>query len=227
MIDNTMVTIDGPAGAGKSTIARLLATQLNYQFLDTGAIYRCVALKALDSQTDLSDESAVAQAALSSVIRFAPGEGVQHVTLDGDDVTFVIRTPEVSQAASIVSALPSVREALLQMQRDIGNRGCTVVEGRDTGTVVFPNAGVKIFLDASPEERARRRHLELQDRGSEQSLEQIAQEMCERDTRDSQRDVAPLAAAPDAVRVMTDGLSIEQVVEQIKAIWSSRNEVAG
>ncbi|MHB1461432.1 MAG: (d)CMP kinase [Armatimonadota bacterium] len=226
MSDSTIITIDGPAGAGKSTIARLLATQLNYQFLDTGAIYRCVALKALSSQTDLSDEAAVAQAALSAVIRFAPGEGLQHVTLDGDDVTSVIRQPEVSQAASIVSALPSVRAALLQMQRDIGNRGCTVVEGRDTGTVVFPNAGVKIFLDASPEERARRRHMELQGRGTEHSLEQIAQEMRERDSRDSQREVAPLAAAPDAVTVMTDGLSIEQVVEQIKAIWSSRNEVA-
>lgn len=224
-LDPTIITIDGPAGAGKSTIARLLANRLSYQFLDTGAIYRCVALKVLENGVSLADETAVALAAEGALIEFRPGEGVQHVLLDGVDITTAIRTPDVSQAASIVSALPSVRAALLQMQREIGNRGCTVVEGRDTGTVVFPNAGVKIFLDASPEERARRRYLELQQRGTEQSLEQITQEMHERDTRDSQREVAPLVAASDAVTVLTDGLSIEQVVAKIEDIWCSSNKV--
>ena len=224
-LDTTIITIDGPAGAGKSTIARLLASKLNYQFLDTGAIYRCVAFKALAEGVELSEHTQVASIAQKAVIVFRPSQDVQHVLLDGADVTKEIRTPEVSQAASVVSAIPSVRAALLDMQRQIGNRGCTVVEGRDTGTVVFPNAGVKIFLDASAEERARRRCLELQQRGTPQDMEQIAAEMRERDERDSSRQTAPLVMAADAVKVMTDGLSIDDVVAKIEAIWLSRSEV--
>ena len=193
-----VIAIDGPAGAGKSTVARAAAERLGFTYLDTGAMYRAVAWRAGDGR----DPAAIARAA-----RLELGE---RVTLDGEDVTERIREPWVSEAASRVSADPAVREALVEQQRRILSEGDWVAEGRDIGTVVAPEAEVKVFLTADPAERARRRAEEL---GSD--VELVLREQAMRDERDRSREVGPLAPAPDAVPVDTTSLSLDQVVEQI------------
>jgi cytidylate kinase len=213
-----VIAIDGPAGAGKSTVARRVAQELGYRYLDTGAMYRAVALRALRCEVDLGEQKALAHIAETTAIDLDTRDGLTHVWMDGEEVTQQIRTPAVSEAASRVSAVAQVRQALVRRQRQWGAHGGIVMEGRDIGTVVFPRAEVKVFLDASPTERARRRTAELATQGEPISQEAVAEAMAARDARDTQRDASPLVPALDAVVLPTDGLSPDQVVEQILEI---------
>jgi cytidylate kinase len=208
-----VVTIDGPAGAGKSTVAKQLARTLGYRLLDTGAIYRSVALVAVRRGIAWSDAKPLAALARDLDIRFELVGDVNHVFLGAEDVSAAIRTPEISQGASQVSAHPPVRAALLDLQRRLGAGGGVVVEGRDTGTVVFPHAQAKFFLVATPEERARRRVAELAERGTVVDHATTLAEITERDTRDAGRDVAPMKPAPDAVLIDSSAMTIDAVVD--------------
>ncbi|HEY8923423.1 MAG TPA: (d)CMP kinase [Polyangia bacterium] len=210
-----VVAIDGPAGAGKSTTARLLAERLGYSLLDTGAIYRSVALMARQMGVAWDDEARLAPLVSHLEIGFHFEEGVNKVLVDGHDVTAAIRAPDISDGASRVSALPGVRAALLGLQRRLGEEGGVVVEGRDVGTVVFPRAGAKFFLTASPEERARRRTAELRASGRPADEQTVLAEILERDDRDTNRAVAPLRKAPDAVQIDSDRLTAAEVVERL------------
>jgi cytidylate kinase len=216
-----VVAIDGPAGAGKSTTARLLAARLGYDLLDTGAIYRVMALLARRAGVDWADGPAVAALADGLDLKFQLEDGVNHVLVRGADVTKEIRTPEMSDGASRVSALPAVRAALLGIQRRLGAKGGVVVEGRDIGTVVFPDAGAKFFLTADTDERARRRVAELLAAGRPADLATTKAEMLARDERDSTRAVAPLKQAADAVAVDSSHLTPEEVVERMAALVDS------
>ncbi|HTJ41775.1 MAG TPA: (d)CMP kinase [Kofleriaceae bacterium] len=211
-MQQVVVTIDGPAGAGKSTVARRLARALGYRLLDTGAIYRAVALTAHRKSIAWSDAPACAAIARDLDIDFAFEGDVNHVRVAGEDVTTAIRTPEMSQGASQVSAHPEVRAALLDLQRRLGAGGGVVVEGRDTGTVVFPTAGAKFFLTATDEERARRRVAELRAAGRDVDYETTLREIRERDQRDATREVAPMVPAGDARIVDSSQYDIDQVV---------------
>ena len=217
-----VVTIDGPAGAGKSTVARRLARALGYRLLDTGAIYRAVALAAQRAGVAWSDGAGCAAVAADLPIEFAFHGDVNRVSLAGEDVSDAIRTQDISDGASKVSALPEVRAALLDLQRRLGAGGGVVVEGRDTGTVVFPNAEAKFFLTASEEERARRRAAELEVRGLPADLPTILRETRERDERDASRDIAPMKPAHDAVLVDSTGKTLDEVVDELRAVVQSR-----
>jgi cytidylate kinase len=216
-MNRVVVTIDGPAGAGKSTVARRLARALDYRLLDTGAIYRAVALCAQRGGVAWSDGPACAEVARALDIDFQFEGDVNHVRVAGEDVTSAIRTPEMSQGASQVSAHPPVRDALLELQRRLGAGGGVVVEGRDTGTVVFPGAGAKFFLTATAEERARRRVAELRANGTAVDHETTLREIRERDQRDASRAVAPMVPAADARLVDSSAHSIDEVVELLLA----------
>ncbi len=220
------VAIDGPAGAGKSTVAKRVATALGFTYIDTGAMYRAVAWKALQKGVPATDAEALAELARRLRITLLPltPDGKQTVLADGEDVTEAIRTPEVSSLTSPISALPKVRRVIVEQQREMGRRAerGVVLEGRDIGTVVFPDAEVKIFLTASPEERAKRRYEELRDRGLEVSYADVLADQIARDTRDTQRPDSPLRAAPDAILLDTDGLTIEAVVDKILALSAPR-----
>lgn len=210
-----VVTIDGPAGAGKSSVAKLLARRLGYRLLDTGAIYRSVALTAKQRGIAWTDAAACAQIARDLDITYDFVGDKNHVFLGGVDVTAEIRTPDVSQGASQVSAHPEVRAALLDLQRRLGAGGGVVVEGRDTGTVVFPHAEAKFFLTATDAERATRRVKELAAAGTTVDYEVTLREIRERDHRDASRDVAPMVPAEDAVLVDSSTQTLEQVVESL------------
>lgn len=217
-----VVAIDGPAGAGKTTVTRRVAARLGYLLVDTGAIYRSVALAAVRAGLGFDDVEAVGELARALAaregIRFESGEdGTQRVLLDGDDVSTAIRTQEIAEGASRVSAIGAVRAALLDMQRRAGAAGGVVLEGRDIGSVVFPDAEAKFFLTASVEVRAQRRKTELEARGERAELEVIAREVAARDERDSTRAVAPLTQAPDAMLVDSSSLGVDEVVERIVA----------
>jgi cytidylate kinase len=214
------VAIDGPAGAGKSTAARLLAERLGYALLDTGAIYRVMALRAREGGVAWDDGPGVAALADGLEIAFRLEGTVNHVLADGQDVTPAIRTPEMSDGASRVSALPEVRAALLDLQRRIGAAGGVVVEGRDIGTVVFPNAQAKFFLTATVDERARRRAAELRAAGRPVDPATTRAEIVARDERDSTRAAAPLRKADDAIEIDSSALAVEEVVDRMAAIVS-------
>ena len=213
------VAIDGPSGAGKSTIARAAARRFGLIYVDTGAIYRTVGLACERAGADCSDTAAV-QALLPELkIELAyDAAGEQRMLLNGEDVSDTIRLPEVSLLASRVSALPVVRTFLLDMQRDLARTHSAVMDGRDIGTVVLPHAQVKIFLTASAEERARRRYKELIEKGEKVEYENVLAEMKQRDYNDSNRAIAPLRAAPDAITVDTTELSLDESIEKIKNV---------
>jgi len=210
-----IIAIDGPSGAGKSTLAKRLAKALGFTYMDTGAMYRALALKVLREGVDLADDAAMARLIESTTVDLQPANGALRVLLDGADVAAEIRTPAVSQMASRASALPAVRARLLELQRDMGRRGSLVAEGRDIGTVIFPGAEVKIFLQASAAERARRRFAELRAAGEAVKLDETLREIEERDRRDSGRDLAPLRQAEDAVLIDSSSLDADQVMARV------------
>ena len=218
-----IIAIDGPSGAGKGTVARALAARLGYRHVDTGAMYRAVAWKATQEGIDLSDEAAVA--ALGERATFDVEAG--RISIDGHDVRAAIRTPEIDKAAASVARHPSVRRVLVARQREFGAGGGVVMEGRDIGTVVFPHADVKIYLDASPEERARRRAADPAHTSSKTSqLSEVATALAERDKSDSTRAVSPLAIAPDATVVDTTGVSVEDVIERVLSVIEGRRSIS-
>jgi cytidylate kinase len=213
-VNPLIIAIDGPAGAGKSTLAKRLAKDLGFTYLDTGAMYRALALKILQTGVDLADEAVLRALVADTDINLVEQAGTLRVFLDGVEVSQSIRMPEVSQMASKASALKVVRQRMLELQRDVGQKGSVVAEGRDIGTVVFPKAEVKIFLDASVEERARRRFEELREVGGDVSLEETLREIKERDRRDSERNLAPLRKAIDAITIDNSSLSANEVAER-------------
>ncbi|HEY3359467.1 MAG TPA: (d)CMP kinase [Polyangia bacterium] len=219
-----IVAIDGPAGSGKSTAAKLLAQRLDYTLLDTGAIYRTLALVAREAGTSWDDEEELAELATGLDVGFAFVDGVNHVRLGARDVTSAIRTPEMGDGASRVSRHPEVRRALLDLQRRLAAAGGVVAEGRDVGTVVFPHAQAKFFLSADPEVRARRRHAELLALGHPVDFAQVLADQVERDRRDSTRAVAPLVAASDAVRIDSSALGPDGVVAEMERLVRARSE---
>ena len=208
------IAIDGPAGAGKSTIARQAASRLGFVYVDTGAIYRTIGYAAISAGIDPADQAAVEKLLPDVQIRMDWTEGVQHMYLNGTDVSGEIRKPEVSSSASKVAAIPCVRSFLLDMQRNVAKVRSVIMDGRDIGTVVLPDADVKIYLSASVEVRAKRRWLELPDR----AYEDILREVRERDQRDMNRKIAPLRAAEDAVRLDTSDLNLEESIDAVLEI---------
>ena len=213
-LSNLQVAIDGPAGAGKSTVARAVAERLGLTYVDTGAMYRALAWAATEKKITLTDTAAVCELAERLDIRLDRGR----VYADGRDVTAQIRTPEISNLTSALSALPCVRERLSALQRELGRRGGVVMEGRDIGTVVLPDAQVKVFLTASGAERVRRRQAELAVKGIVLDADALRADMAERDARDAARETAPMVAALDAIHLNTDGLDAEAVTARIMAL---------
>ena len=216
------IAIDGPAGAGKSSAARQAAQKLQFVYVDTGAMYRTIALYMLENRVDTDDEEAL-KASLDSVrIELKYNDGVQCMYLNGEDVSGRIRTQEVSEQASVVAAIPAVRAKLLDLQRNMAASQNVLMDGRDIGTNILPDAELKIYLTASVEERARRRFLELTQKGEECSLEEIQKDIADRDWRDMHRETAPLKQAEDAVYLDTSDMTLDEVVERITQLAEER-----
>ena len=219
------VAIDGPSGAGKSSISKTVAKELGYIYIDTGAMYRTLAYKALKLGIDINGDSIAVEHMLSdTVVDIRHCDDGQHMFADGEDVTAYIRTPEVSMGASDIAKIPFVRQWLLDLQRSFANSNNCIMDGRDIGTVVLPDAKVKIFLTASPEARAERRLAELREKGSDISFEQVLEDMKKRDENDASRSCAPLKQADDAVLVDTSELDFEQSVAAVKAVIRQKTE---
>ncbi len=215
------IAIDGPAGAGKTTVAREVANRLGYKYVDTGAMYRAIAWKSLQLGIPLTDETAIIEMTMMTSVDFAEGDGSK-VLVDGADVSTAIRTPDVTKLSSPISAISGVRRLLVDQQRRLGGLRGVVMEGRDIGSVVLPDAEVKVFLTASVDERASRRFAEMQASGMDVDLHQLQRDILERDQRDSTRKDSPLIKADGAVVVDTDKLSIEQVIERILGLARER-----
>ena len=210
-----IIAIDGPAGSGKSTIAKLVAKRLNYRYIDTGAMYRAVAWTAQKKGLSLTDETAMAELARSLKIEFVPGADGQSVLVDGENATTHLKNETVGKGAATVAAQKSVREVLVARQRQIGETGNVVMDGRDIGTVVFPQANKKFFFVADAEERGRRRHEELKSKNPDLDLKIIIEEIRQRDHEDCNRKISPLVRAEDALEVDTTRLSIEEVTDHV------------
>ncbi len=224
MSDVAVIAVDGPSGTGKGTICSLLAERLGWHLLDSGALYRLVALLAERSGTSTSDEAALAALAAGMELDFVRGNGEAPIRalLAGEDVTAAIRAESVSRLASEVAACPAVRETLLARQRACRQAPGLIADGRDMGTVVFPDAELKLFLTASAEERARRRYKQLKDKGIGVNLRQLSADIAERDARDSQRTISPLKPAPDAVVIDTTDVAIDDVMQHVMALVQER-----
>jgi cytidylate kinase len=214
-LNQLIIAIDGPAASGKSTTAKLVAARLNYLHVDTGAMYRAMTLKVLENDIDLADVKAIAALARSTKIRLVPREGGFSVELDGKDVTEKIRTPKVTGAVSAVSMIAEVRQRMVQEQRAMGKNGAIVLEGRDIGTVVFPDADLKIFMVAHQHERAARRSKEMAAKGIATEIDELEKEIVERDKKDTTRSISPLTQAQNAIVLDTTDLTIEEQVEFI------------
>lgn len=221
------IAIDGPGGAGKSTISKAVAAKLGIVYVDTGALYRTVGYYVRSQNLDPKDRAAVSACLPNISIEVRYVDGAQHVFLNGEDLGDRIRTPEMSMYASAVSAIPEVRAFLLETQKDIARKNSVIMDGRDIGTVILPNADVKIFLTASPECRARRRYDELIAKGQQVSYEDVLREMNERDTQDSTREIAPATAAKDAVVFDNTGMSLEESVAAVVAMVREKTGFAG
>lgn len=226
MKDKLIIAIDGPVGSGKSTVARRVAEMLGYTHLDSGAMYRAVGLKALRDGVPLDSPERLATLAGAARIDLAPRDGKLRVLLDGEDVTDAIRAPEVSHAASVVAVVPGVRHPMVAEQRRAGNVGGVVMEGRDIGSVVFPHADLKIFLDASSEVRAGRRQLELEEMGEPREFEKVLAEVRERDRRDREREMSPLVRAADAVVVDNTAMDAEETARVIVLLAKEKAKAA-
>lgn len=218
------IAIDGPAGAGKSTIARRIAKELSFIYVDTGAMYRAMALYLLEKQVDGADAEGVAAACVGADISIEYQDGQQIVLLNGKNVNASLRTEEVGNMASVTSANPAVRGRLLELQRGLAKSNDVVMDGRDIGTTILPDAQVKIFLTASADTRANRRYLELTEKGIPCDITKIRADIIERDARDMNREVSPLCQAPDAVLVDSSELGIEEVVEKILGVYREKAE---
>lgn len=220
------IAIDGPSGAGKSTLAKSLASTLKFLYVDTGAIYRTIGLYAFQSKIQPEEKQAVIAFLPQLSVQILYGEdGLQHMILNGQDVTKEIRLPEISMYASVVSAYPEVRHYLLEMQREFARKNNVIMDGRDIGTVVLPDADVKIFLTASPEARAHRRCLELQQRGTAEAYEKVLKDILQRDRQDSSRATAPLKQAEDAVLLDTTELSFEESKAELLGIIKEKTGI--
>ncbi len=217
-----VIAIDGPAGAGKSTVAKMVAEKLGFVYIDTGAMYRAVTCRALAEGIELTNHAAISELAGRINVRFNRDEAGLQVLADGDDVTEAIRTPEVTAAVPLVSQVAAVRQAMVRLQQEMAATGAVVLDGRDIGSVVVPDACAKIFLTASVAERARRRWQEMKQKGYEQDLVALQQEIEQRDRQDQERELAPLIQAEDAVLLDTTGMPIEAVVSGIVTIYQTR-----
>lgn len=217
-----IIAIDGPAGAGKSTIAKEVAKRLQWTYIDTGAMYRVVALDAINKEIDLADINSIIQEVDNIQIKIAHIDRNQHIFLNNKDVSLEIRSNEISQAASTVATIPEVREKLVKLQRQLAKEQDVVMDGRDIGTIVLPNADVKIFLTASLEERAKRRFKDQQEDSNKLSLDQIMKQISLRDNTDANRVASPLMQAKDSILIDTSGLTIDMVVEQILKLVKDR-----
>jgi cytidylate kinase len=224
--DKLIIAIDGPVGSGKSTVARRVAALLGYTHLDSGAMYRAVGLKALRCGVPLDSPKGLSKLAEGAHIDLAPRDGKQSVILDGEDVTEAIRAPEVSHAASVVAVVPGVRHPMVAEQRRAGEKGGVVMEGRDIGSVVFPHADLKIFLDASPEVRAGRRQRELEEKGEPMEFAKVLDEVRKRDQRDSHREMSPLVRADDAVVVDNTAMDAEETARAIVLLAKEKTSAA-
>ena len=222
MADIPVLTIDGPSGSGKGTVAQRMAKELGWHYLDSGAIYRVLAQAALKHQLDLTDESSIATLAQHLDVAFVVEDDTLVVLLEGQDVSTQIRSEQAGNAASKVAALPQVRAALLERQYAFRQAPGLVTDGRDMGTVVFPDAPYKVFLNASAEERAKRRHKQLKEKGIESNLAGLVAEISERDQRDRQRTVVPLRPADDAIELDSTSLGIDDVFHRVRAICTDR-----
>jgi CMP/dCMP kinase len=222
-MEKLVIAIDGPSGVGKSTLGKALARRFGYLFIDSGAVYRAVGRKALDGGVALTDAAAVARIARDADIRLEGDPDHLRVFLDGREVTEAIRLPDASRASSIVATIPEVREAVVDKLRQMSRAGGVVMDGRDIGTKVFPDAQVKLFLEAAPDVRAARRFLEERERGREVSIEQINAELAERDRRDREREATPLVKAPDAILIDTSSMPLDRVIERVLEIIQARS----
>ncbi|MBD3671150.1 MAG: (d)CMP kinase [Gammaproteobacteria bacterium] len=221
----SVITVDGPSGSGKGTISARLARHLGWRFLDSGALYRLVALAVQNHAIEMDNQEAIVTLAAHLDVQFETRGDSTRIILEGEDVTDTIRTEKVGNAASQVAAIGAVREALLARQRDFRGAPGLIADGRDMGTVVFPDASLKIFLTASAEERAKRRYKQLNDKGLDVNLADLLQEISERDKRDMERAVSPLVPADDAIQVDTTGVSIEQVFDKVLNLCEERGLV--